>query len=529
MKRCSNVPVVLIAAVLLAGCASVSVDCVSAQVDEKDVIDEVSPMIYGGFVEHLGRNVYGGVYDPEDPTADADGFRADVIDAMKEMAVPCFRYPGGCFTDFWDWQEGVGPREKRPVRLDPFWRQTETNAFGLDEFMKWLGKVGGKPILCLNLSTRGAKDALKLWEYCNFPGGTTMSDLRRKNGHEKPYGVEYWCLGNEIYSKWEIGHRDAALYGIDARETGKLLKKLDPGMKPILSGSNDNPEWNRVALGCAWDFVDFLSVHEIFDRKSDRPFLRSGDKLTRAVESAAGTIREVAAEKKSDRKVGVAVDEYIVWDCDGRYRDDEDWKCGRHALEQDFTLAEAVVVGDLMTILQNHADTVKIACVAQSVNVLAPVRTEKGGKLWHQATFDPMAYSSRYGRGRALRLKWRGNDTDDVHASAILSDDGRRLAVFAVSRREEGAVQFRLEIPGGWSVVQSKELAGDPEAVNSAAAEPVRAKDAPAKASGGALDLELRPCSWRFVLLERNDDSRANGIPKRQIFLARLGGGDTCR
>lgn len=477
---------------------------VRATIDDAKAIGEVSPLIYGGFIEHLGRNVYGGVYDPEDPTADEDGFRKDVIAAMKELAVPCFRYPGGCFTDLWRWEEGVGPRAERPVRLDPAWRQKETNEFGLDEFMKWLGKVGADPILCLNLSTQGAAEAQRLWEYCNFPGGTTMSDRRRKNGREKPYGVRYWCLGNEIWGPWEIGHRPADRYGVDAREAAKAIKTFDAEAKTILSGS-DGPDWNETALSIAWEYVDYLSIHQMFNRKRMLPFVRCADRLTRSIKRAAATCEKVRLAKKSEKRVPLAVDEYIFWDGDRRYRAGEDWTKGRHCLEQDYNLRDAVVMGDVMTVFHNHADVVKIACIAQSVNALAPVRTEKGGVLWRQTTFDPIRYASAYGRGTALRLKTEGNEADDVHASVVRRADGS-LAVFLVNRGEKEH-DFSLVAPGKWRVAESREIAGDPEAVNSPSAQPVRARPTDDVAVGkDGFSVSLKPCSWLFVLLARCDE-----------------------
>ena len=169
--------------------------------------------LFGSFVEHMGRCVYGGIYEPGHPSADSRGLRRDVLELTRELGVSVVRYPGGNFVSGYRWEDGVGPVGDRPRRLDLAWKTIETNAFGLDEFMTWAAEAGVEPMMAVNLGTRGRPGGLDLLEYANHPGGTELSDLRRKHGAEDPYGVRLWCLGNEMDGPWQVGHKTADEYG----------------------------------------------------------------------------------------------------------------------------------------------------------------------------------------------------------------------------------------------------------------------------------------------------------------------------
>ena len=488
---------------VFASVASSSAEEMVARINFDDRIGVVGKEMYGGFIEHLGRNVYGGVYDPDDVQSDSDGFRKDVIAELKELDTPIFRYPGGCYTDLWCWEDGVGPRQKRPVRLDPYWKQKEDNSFGLHEFVKWLDKVGAEPMITLNLSNRGVIDAARLWEYCNFPGGTAESDRRRANGDERPFGVKYWCLGNEIYGSWEIGQKDAVTYGQLARETGKVLKLLDPKAVTILCGCGDGKQaWNETVLDLAWKYSDMLSIHQ-GNKTTSEGYGRVADSFSRIIKRTAETIRKVRKTRppEEDKEMPICVDEYFFWNFKVEHTNGSEWTKAPPILMDIYTRRDAVVLGDMMTVLHNHSDVVKMACIAQSVNTLAPIRTEKG-RTWRQTIFDPLRYNSRYGRGDALRISWSGNADGDVHASAVWNSKKNRLALFVVNRATN--IQHRVGVPfsGRWRIVQSKEIAGNPNERNTADCQPVRAEDvSDIKLQGGSLDLVMKPVSWRMVIL----------------------------
>lgn len=432
----------------------------SVSLDISNVIAPVAPEIYGGFVEHLGRNVYGGIFDPTDPMADEDGFRKDVLLAIQELGTPVTRYPGGCFTDTWHWEEGIGPRERRFARLDYAWKQNEPNTFGIDEFMKWAEKAGTEPVITINLSTSGILEAADLFEYCNVPSGTRYSDLRRKNGRAKPYNVRYWCLGNEIYGSWEIGQRPAAEYGRLARETAKMLKRYDPSLKMILCGCNYDQQWNRTVLEEAYEYIDLLSLHETFNIKrwSTEEFICRTDAFEESLQCNWQLCESVKTMKKATNEVALSIDEWIVWDENQREMPKERWSSGRHMLEQDFTMLEAALTGQLFSMFHNNADIVKLACVAQSVNVIAPIRTAPGGKLWKQTTFYPFSLTSRYGRGSALRLNQPPEQRKDFYMSAIWNSTRSELVLFLTSRNLVEPVAFECSVSG-------RQTAGKPTGV----------------------------------------------------------------
>ena len=477
----------------------------TVSIDAGQVIAPVAPEIYGGFIEHLGRNVYGGVFDPADPTADEDGLRRDVLDAVRELNTPVTRYPGGCFTDTWRWEEGVGPANRRSARLDYAWKQLEPNAFGIDEFMKWAKKAGTEPVLTLNLSTRGIQEAADLFEYCNIPGGTRYSDLRRENGSETPYNIRYWCLGNEIYGQWEIGHRSAAQYGQLARETAKLMKSYDPSLKMILCGCTFDPEWNRIVLEEAYEYIDFISLHELFNSNGcdAGEFLRHSDRFAAEIERTIRICKGVKQLKNASRDVAVCVDEWIIWDRDRRDDPQSRWTAGRHLLEQDFSMLEAALAGELFSMFHNHADVVKLACVAQSVNAIAPIRTAPGGRLWKQTVFYPFSLTSRYGRGVALKLELSPEILDCLYMSAIWNPDGSELVVFLTSRRLDSPVFFRCPLAGfePAGIVEAVTLsAADCRAVNTETHSPVVPHEfGEIRLSRDGVSGTLEPGSWNMV------------------------------
>ena len=229
--------------------------------------------LYGSFIEHLGRAVYTGIYEPDHPLADEDGFRTDVMKLVQELRVPIVRYPGGNFVSGFRWEDSVGPKESRPRRPELAWRTIETNQFGLNEFMRWCRKVGTEPMMAINLGTRGADAARNLVEYCNLPAGTYYSDLRVQHGAPDPHNIHLWCLGNEMDGPWQIGHKTADEYGRLALETAKVMKWVDPSIELVACGSSnlDMPtfaSWEATVLEHTYSHVDYLSMHQYYDNQA---------------------------------------------------------------------------------------------------------------------------------------------------------------------------------------------------------------------------------------------------------------------
>ncbi len=378
-------------------------------------VGDTDHRLFGAFVEHLGRCVYGGLYEPEHPTADPHGFRQDVLALVRELAPTIIRYPGGNFVSGYNWEDGVGPAGSRPRRLDLAWLSTETNEFGTNEFVDWCRLAGAEPMLAVNLGTRGADAARQLVEYCNHPHGTTLSDLRRAHGWEAPHGVKFWCLGNEMDGPWQVQARTAEDYGRVAVETAKLMKWVDPSIELAVCGSSGRNmptfgTWERTVLHHCFDHVGYISLHTYLNNYAgDIPaLLASPDLMDSFIEEVVAIADSVAAEQRSARRIMLSFDEWNVW-----YRTRRDqaartmpgWPVAPPILEEVYTMADALAFGGACIALLNHADRVKAACLAQLVNVIAPIMTEDGGPAWRQTIFYPFAQMSHFGRGRVLRAE----------------------------------------------------------------------------------------------------------------------------
>ncbi len=355
--------------------------------DPAFVIAPVERKLFGSFIEHMGRCVYGGVFEPSHPEADAGGLRGDVLDLTKELGVTVVRYPGGNFVSGHRWEDGVGPVAERPERLDLAWRSIESNAFGLAEFMTWCERANVEPMMAINLGTRGIQEACDLLEYANHPGGTYFSDLRAKHGHPEPYAIKLWCLGNEMDGPWQIGHKNADAYGILATECAKAMRQVDPTIRLVLCGSSNASmpsfgSWEVTALDYAFDYVDYISLHSYFEPIGDdvASYLASAYGMDRFIDGVIATADHVAAKKHSPRKLQLSFDEWNVWYAQrfvGRTK--ADWETAPRLIEDEYTVRDAVVVGNLLMTLLRHADRIGIACLAQLVNVIAPIRAEPAG------------------------------------------------------------------------------------------------------------------------------------------------------
>ncbi len=506
------------------------------RLDRGFTIGRTDPRLFGAFIEHLGRCVYGGIFEPGHPTSDARGFRGDVMALVRELAPTIMRYPGGNFVSGYDWEDGVGPMAQRPARLDYAWFSTEPNSFGTNEFIDWCRAASVEPMLAVNLGTRGPAEAGRYVEYCNHPRGTALSDLRRAHGWEQPHGVKFWCLGNEMDGPWQTCAKTAEEYGRIAAEAAKIMRWVDGGVELAACGSSGRTmpsyaEWERVVLEHTFDHVEFLSLHTYLNNyAADTPaFLASPDLMDSFIEEVVAIADSVAARRRSDKRIMLSFDEWNVWYRTRRPRENRvkpGWPIAPPILEEIYTMEDALAFGGACISLLNHADRVRAACLAQLVNVIAPIMTETGGPAWRQTIFFPFAQMSRWGRGDVLRTivdsetyattynDPRG-DADHpmrlpavpyLKLAAIGTEDGG-LSLFALNRCLDDAMRLELRIGGfgGLRVGEATTLHdGDLQAANSAAApdriRPVALADATLR--DNVLRAVLPAASWSVIRLD---------------------------
>ncbi|MBK9394648.1 MAG: alpha-N-arabinofuranosidase [Uliginosibacterium sp.] len=434
-------------------------------VDTDFPIAELDRRVFGTFVEHLGRCVYTGIYEPEHPTADSSGFRQDVMALTRELGATIVRYPGGNFMSGYNWEDGVGPKESRPKRLDLAWYSTETNQVGTNEFVDWCRKVGAEPMFGVNLGTRGPDEARHLLEYCNHPGGTALSDLRRSHGYENPHDIKFWCLGNEMDGPWQICMKTPEEYGRIALETAKLMRFVDPTIQLAACGSSmwDMPTygvWEDTVLEHCFEHVDYLSLHSYFQNPTDstEEFFGNIEVTDRFIKQTVAIADAVAARKHSNRKIMLSFDEWNVW---YKARGIEDlrkpgWPVAPRLLEEVYNHEDALVVGGALIVMMNNCDRVKVACLAQLVNVIGPIMTEPGGPAWRQTIFYPFAQAARFGHGRVLRPvidspAYEAKTFDEIPylcASVVDDPESGRTTVFALNRHLEDEMELRVELRG---------------------------------------------------------------------------------
>src|SRR3954471_20853332 len=434
--------------------------------------------LFGAFVEHLGRCVYGGIYEPGHKTADKQGFRKDVLELVKELGPTIMRYPGGNFVSGYNWEDGVGPVDKRPARLDLAWFTTEPNTFGTNEFMDWCKAANVEPMLAVNLGTRAGDAARNLIEYCNHPGGTHYSDLRRSHGYEAPHGIRFWCLGNEMDGPWQMEYKTATQYGLVAKEAAKMMRWIDPTVELAACGSSGRNmptfgRWEDEVLEHTFEHADYISLHTYLNNyaRSTPDFLASPDLMDMFIDEVVAIAGAVAARRRSTKRIMLSFDEWNVWYRTRRSRADrvkEGWPIAPPILEEIYTMEDALAFGGACISLLNHADRVKAACLAQLVNVIAPIMTETGGPAWRQTIFHPFAQWSNLGRGRVLRaavhsptyatryydprgpleLYYDLPAVPYLKLAAVHDEEGGRVTVFALNRHLEEKVSLDLTASG---------------------------------------------------------------------------------
>ncbi|MDM7853925.1 arabinosylfuranosidase ArfA [Cellulomonas alba] len=491
-------------------------------VDPGFVVGPVRRRTFGSFVEHLGRSVYTGIHEPAHPSADDGGSRTDVLELVRELGVSTVRYPGGNFVSSYRWEDGVGPREQRPVRLDLAWHSAEPNTFGLDEFMRWCVKAGVEPMMAINLGTRGITEALDILEYCNVAGGTAVSEQRRRNGAERPYGVKMWCLGNELDGPWQVGHKTAHEYGRLAAEVGRAMRMVDPDLELVACGSSNTGmptfgEWERVVLTETYDVVDLISAHAYYwEEDGDLgSFLASAVDMDEFIAGVTATADAVGAAKKTDKKIHVSFDEWNVWyqtRAESKVPEGADWPVAPVLLEDRYNVADAVVVGNLLISLLRHTDRVHSASLAQLVNVIAPIMTEPGGPSWRQTTFHPFALTARHAKGDVLRVSVSSETYDTarfgavpvIDAVATHDEETSEITVFAVNRSVGDATRVAVDLRafGDGSVIEALELSNPDLTWHATAEDSTSVLPKPladVKVESGRLTAVLPPVSWAMI------------------------------
>ncbi|MFT3787206.1 MAG: alpha-L-arabinofuranosidase C-terminal domain-containing protein [Tepidisphaeraceae bacterium] len=452
-------------------------------VHTKFVIDRVDPRVFGGFLEHLGRAVYEGVYEPKSKHADEFGCRKDVLAALRRLRFTAMRYPGGNYVSGFHWQDAVGPKKNRPTVRDLAWQSIEPNEFGPDEFVQLCRRMDWTPMMAVNLGTGTPEEARNWLEYCNIDKGSKFAEMRRANGYEQPHDIKLWCLGNEMDGAWQIGHVPAENYAITAQQTALMMRMVDPSVELVACGSCaiDLPtylEWDRKVLEHCRDAIDYISLHRyVGNDDNDTPnFLACLNSVDSQIEATAALCAAVQAQRKTRKRIGISFDEWNVWyrarsgeHVDGR------GKFAPHLLEEVYNLEDALVAAGFLNSFIRHADSVKIANLAQIVNVIAPILTV-GDQMVLQSIFHPIEMIAKRGNGNALRVAVDGPTYDTkkfgkaqtLDASSIV--DGNALSVFLVNRSMTEAMDVDVRVGDAdiKKLMKAEVVAGtDPKAFNS--------------------------------------------------------------
>ncbi len=417
------------------------------KIDSERVIGKTDKRLFSSFLEQMGRGIYTGIYEPSHPTANQDGFREDVLELVRDLNLEYVRYPGGNFVSGYNWRDGIGPN--RPTRLDLAWKTTETNEIGINEFVNWTKYANTKVMGACNLGTGTLRDAIELIEYTNHPGGTTLSDLRHEHGYDLPHAIDLWCIGNEMDGSWQVGQLSAQDYGKKACEIAKAMKLVDDSIKTVAVGSSSPeqpgyPMWDRVVLEETFDYVDYISLHRYYcNEGDDTDFLTSFQEFDDFIKTMAATIKYVKALKRSTKDIYLSVDEWNIW-----YLDDvklKAWEKAPEILEDQYSFIDALAFSGLTITLLNNADVVKIACLAQLVNVIAPIVTVPNGICYKQTIYYPFYFFSKYGRGKVLdslnditKIKTKHSDsTPLIHSAIVLNEELDELNIFVLNADTE--------------------------------------------------------------------------------------------
>ncbi len=492
--------------------------------DKEYKIGEIDKRLYGSFIEHLGRAVYGGIYQPDHPKADKAGFRTDVIDLVNELNVPVVRYPGGNFVSGYNWEDGVGPVKDRPRRTDLAWGTIETNQVGTNEFVDWAKAAGSDVMMAVNLGTRGADAARNMVEYCNHPGGTYWSDLRKSHGYANPHDIKVWCLGNEMDGPWQMGSKTAEEYGRLACETAKVMKWVDPSIELVACGSSfigmpTFPQWEATVLEHTYEHVDYISLHQYYGNQENDPsdYLAKTLDMDNFIKSVIATADYVKAKKRSKKTMMLSFDEWNVW-----YHSNEadkkidKWSIAPPQLEDVYNFEDALLVGGMLITLLKHADRVKMACMAQLVNVIAPIMTSNDGGAWRQTIFYPFMHVSNKGRGYALKPivsspKYDSKnytDVDMLDVAAVFNEEKDELVIFALNRDLNETLDMECDVRGfeDYKVVEHIVMHNDDLKATNTESNPnnvVPKNNGNSKLDNGIIRATLSNLSWNVIRLAK--------------------------
>ncbi|WEK55533.1 MAG: alpha-N-arabinofuranosidase [Candidatus Cohnella colombiensis] len=489
-------------------------------VDKDFIISTIDNRLYGSFIEHLGRAVYGGIYEPGHPQADEQGFRKDVLSLIQALRVPIIRYPGGNFVSGYDWKDGIGPKDQRPDRLELAWRTVEPNQFGLNEFVDWSRIAGTDVMWAINLGTQGIDDARNIVEYANHRSGSYWSDLRIQHGYTNPHSIKTWCLGNEMDGPWQIGHKNAVEYGRIACESAKVMKWVDPTIELVACGSSGSgmatyPEWEAIVLDHTYEHVDYLSLHSYYGNHENdtATFLGRSLEMEDFIRSVSATCDYIKSKKRSKKKLSLSFDEWNVWfhsnEADKKI---EPWQIAPPQLEDVYTMEDALVVGCLLIALLKHSDRVRMACLAQLVNVIAPIMTENGGAAWAQTIYYPYMHASIYGRGQALvpliqSPKYDTNTITDIpylESIAVYNEEASEVTIFAVNRDLTNSLPLEVDLRsfGNCTILEHLVLENSDLKATNTSAQPNRVQphnSGNAKSDGNRINASLSKASWNVI------------------------------
>jgi alpha-N-arabinofuranosidase len=503
--------------------ASAAAERVRVLVDSRRIIAPLDRRLFGSFLENLGRAIYGGIFDPGSPLSDNRGYRKDVLGQIRELGVPIIRYPGGNFVSGYNWLDGVGPVANRPRTLDKAWNAIQTNKFGTNEFMTWCKAAGTEPLMAVNLGTGTPEQAAALLEYCNVDGGTQWSDLRRKHGVAEPYKIKRWCLGNEMDGPWQIGHMSATEYGTKAADAARQMRYVDSSVQLIACGSSGPAlptylEWDREVLEQCYDYVDALSLHRYLTNTVEETggdsskFLALNLSMDRQIAESLAVCDLVRGHKRSPKKLWLSFDEWNVW---YRARSGSQLNGGGkeepHLLEEVYNLEDALLVGGMLNTLMRNANRVKLGCLAQLVNVIAPIMTNERG-MWRQTIFYPYSWALQFAQGSVLDVlvqspTYDGGQPDPVpyvDATGTLDAASGKTTLFLLNRDLIKARQVEIvwEDKAPSQVLISQVLTGnDLKAVNTFdSQQQVRPQtlDKPLTGAGGTT-FELPPRSYTVI------------------------------
>ena len=488
-------------------------------IDKYFLTGKADKRIFGSFIEQLGRAVYEGIYQEGCPLSDEQGFRKDTLELVRELQVPIVRYPGGNFVSGFRWEDSVGPKDQRPSRPELAWGVIENNHFGVDEFVDWAKKADTEVMMAVNLGTRGPEEARNLLEYCNFKGGTYYSNLRKANGHADPHNIKVWCLGNEMDGPWQMGHKTAYEYGRTAAETARIMKMLDPEIETVACGSSylDMPtfgEWEYTVLDECYDLVDYMSLHQYYGNAAGdtSEFLANSKGMDEFISGVVSICDAVKAKKHSKKQINLSFDEWNVWyhsnEADTKL---EKWIQAPHQLEDVYNFEDALLVGSMLITLLRHSDRVKMACLAQLVNVIAPIMTSDTG-AWRQTIFYPYMYTSIFGRGTVLNTLTQApvydsktyGDVSYLDSVCVWNEEEDALTIFAVNKSLEEDLEVSCDLRQfqDYQVKEHVVLSNDDMKAVNTEANPnnvIPESSQATKIDGGKLMTVLGKHSWNMI------------------------------